>query len=170
MNRHPSPAGVQAPRQQPTGCPAEGLCRLEGSFQSTSTLLLVLMAEFILFFRSLSRFMFSILKTKRNTVTPRCPISASQGGERSWQLRRQVPGRGLHSRSVCPLPVSGLPRLLYSLGPPRPHESVYRSLGHFLKDLSFCSAASSLDGSVAGWLALAIMSRIFWRQSARFRN
>ena len=71
------------------------------------------------------------------------------------------------------LPTASLgppPPPLFPAWPPRPHESVYRSLGHFLKDLSFCSAASSLDGSVAGWLALAIMSRIFWRQPARFRN
>lgn len=36
--------------------------------------------------------------------------------------------------------------------------------------LALCRAALSWDGSGVGWLASAIMSRIFWRHWARLRN
>lgn len=120
---------------------------LRRGLQSMSTLLPVFMAEFIRFFLSLSRFMFSILKTKRLQLGPDAPsmlfkvmtVASSRVGSRAADQHCGGPTRvgGLsHSQSFPTFcwEVVPSPYLLSPLccDPSTPKESVERSLGHFL--------------------------------------
>lgn len=107
------------------------------------------MAEFILFFLSLSRFMFSILQTKRTRLqlgpdTQSVPLTVERGAGSSGGSRA-AKAAGTSSKppllSVRKAPI--LPLSTYLLGGPglgpahffpgtAPHHSVGRSLGRFL--------------------------------------
>lgn len=139
--------------------PARPLCQLRRRVQSTSTLLLVLTAELILFFFSLSRFEFSILQTKQ-CGEPHSQCFSEQGKEpaarrEAEQLNVQVPVPGLRSGQSTPTLGGGGGALFHPLDSALttfcPGLPLMRSSGHFLVPDS--PQYGIFFGGLLGWLA-----------------